>query len=136
MRDETKAAVFCIFLLSIVILVFTVPNSVAWKMGPVPLAPPIGPPDDYLPPAQFDQFIDRYGPPTFEEQSPLGLLSPPLFTKWLDYEPEHLRVAFVAAESTETASGKRWVLISFIDAQRIQPVSAMEAARRLLSRRK
>jgi hypothetical protein len=136
LRDEIKAAVVCIFLLSLVIVVFAVHNSVAWKMRPIPLASPVSPPDDYLPPAQFDQFVDRYGPPTFEEQSPRGLLSPPVFTKWLDYEPEHLRVAFIAAESTETASGKRWVLISFIDAQRTQPVSAAEAARRLSSRRK
>jgi hypothetical protein len=135
LRDEIKAAVVCLFLISIVILAFAFPQSVAWNLRPIPI-PKNGLPDDLLPPAQFDQFVDRYGPPTSEEQSPRGLLSPPLFTKWLDYEPEHLRVAFIAAESTETQSGKRWVLISFVDALRTQPLSPEEAARRLLSRRK
>jgi hypothetical protein len=45
-------------------------------------------------------------------------------------------VAFVAAESDETASGKSWVLISFVDAVHTTPLSAHEAALRLKSRRR
>jgi hypothetical protein len=92
--------------------------------------------DTTLPPAQLDQFLARYGPPNSEELSPQGNLQPALFTKWLDYEPEHVRVAFVAAESTTAAAGKEWILIAFLDTRRTQPLSAEEAAKRLMSRRK
>jgi hypothetical protein len=136
MRDELKAAIVCSFLISLSIIVFSVQHKVDWTWAPVPLASSIRRPDEPLPPARFDQFITSYGPPSFEEQSPNGTLNPPLFTKWLDYEPEHLRVAFVAAESTETSTGKSWVLISFVDTLRTQPISAEEAALRLKSRRR
>jgi hypothetical protein len=134
MRDETKAALVCSILLGAVALAFAFHHPVDWTWGSGSSSPRAGPLEDSLPPALFDQFLAVYGPPTSEEQSPLGVLHPPLFTKWLDYEPEHLRVVFVAAESTEVDSGKRWVLISFIDATYTEPVSAKEAARRLRSR--
>jgi hypothetical protein len=136
MRDEIKAALLISTLLGILATVFAFHYPVDWAWQPVPLKPPAQPLDQTLPPARFDQFLAAYGPPTSEEQSPHGLLQPPLFTKWLDYEPEHIRVAFVAAESEETPSGRNWVLISFVDAARTQPISAREAAKRLISRRR
>jgi hypothetical protein len=136
MREEIKATLLISTLLSALAAVLVLHHPVDWAWQPVPLKPPAQPLDLYLPPARFDQFLAAYGPPTSEEESPHGLLRPPLFTKWLDYEPEHLRVAFIAAESDETATGKSWVLISFVDALHTQPVSAHEAARRLRSRRR
>ena len=136
MRDEFKAAIVCSFLLSLSIIVFSVRHDVEWAWKPVPLTSPLRRSEEPLPPARFDQFITSYGPPSFEEQSPNGTLRPPLFTKWLDYEPEHLRVAFVAAESAETGTGKSWVLISFVDTLRTKPISPEEAALRLKSRRR
>jgi hypothetical protein len=134
MRDEIKAAIVCSVLISAFVAVIASYHPVSWQLKPIPIDR--GNPIELLPPAQFDQFLATYGPPTFEEQSSQGVLHPPLFTKWLDYEPEHLRVAFVAAEAPETASGRRWVLISFVDARKVAPVSPEEAARRLASRRK
>jgi len=136
MRDELKASIVCSALISASIAVFAFHHPVDWTLGPVPLASPARGLQEPLPPARFDQFITSYGPPTFEEQSTNGTLKPPLFTKWLDYEPEHLRVAFVAAESPETGAGKSWVLISFVDSRLTKPVSAEEAAKRLSSRRR
>jgi hypothetical protein len=98
--------------------------------------PPPHPVDTSLPPPHFDDFVARYGPPDSEEQSAKGVLNPPLFTKWLDYEPEHLRVAFVAAETPDQIPTRRWVLISFVDSRRTEPISPEEAGRRLLSRQK
>jgi hypothetical protein len=136
MRDELKAAIVCSSLISASIIVFSVQHEVDWAWKPVPLAGSLHRLEEPLPPARFDQFITSYGPPSFEEQSPNGTLEPPLFTKWLDYEPEHLRVAFVAAESPETGAGKSWVLISFVDTLRTQPISAEQAAIRLKARRR
>jgi hypothetical protein len=136
MREEIKAALLISTLLGVLATVLILYHPIEWAWQPVTLKPPAQPLDRSLPPARFDQFLAAYGPPTSEEQSPHGLLQPPLFTKWLDYEPEHLRVAFVAAESGEAVSGKNWVLISFVDAVRTQPISAQEAAKRLLSRRR
>src|SRR5271167_1598059 len=136
MRDEIKAALITSALLGALATVLVLHHPVDWAWQPVPLQPPAQPLDQSLPPGRFDQFLAAYGPPTSEEQSPHGLLQPPLFTKWLDYEPEHLRVAFVAAESEETASGRSWVLISFVDAVHTRPISAREAGLRLKSRRR
>ena len=136
MRDEIKAALVGSVFLAILAFVLVFYRPVDWTWQTAPLQPPPPALDQSLPPAQFDQFLATYGPPTSEEQSPHGLLQPPLFTRWLDYEPEHLRVAFVSAQSTETASGKSWIVISFVDAARVQPISAQEAARRLKSRRR
>jgi hypothetical protein len=137
MRDETKAALISSALLAVLATVLVLHYPIEWARQSAPLQPPAQPLDpSSLPPARFDQFIAAYGQPTSEEQSPHGLLQPPLFTKWLDYEPEHIRVAFVAAESDEGASGRNWVLISFVDAVRTQPISAHEAAKRLISRRR
>ncbi len=96
--------------------------------------PPPETPEDPFPPGRFDDFIARYGPPTFEEQTDKGVLHPPLFTKWLDYEPEHLRVAFVAAQSPGEANSRSWVLIAFLDSSKPEPISAREAAQRLRTR--
>jgi hypothetical protein len=136
MRDETKAAVICSVVLSVLILVLFLSHPVDWNWRDLTLPPPPRQIEQLLPPAQFDEFLAAYGPPTSEEQSPGGILIPPLFTKWLDYEPEHLRVAFVAAESAGDPSDRSWILISFVDARKTIPISAEEAARRLKSRRK
>ena len=138
MRDEIKAALVCCILVSILILLLVFRYPVNWKLNSMPLAPATRhlEREPLLPPAQFDQFVKVYGPPTAEEQSPHGSLSPPLFTKWLDYEPEHLRIAFVAVETRESAAGKNWIAISFIDATKTVPLSAEEAGRRLMSRHK
>jgi hypothetical protein len=136
MRDEIKAAAVGSVILAAVVSLIAMHRPVDWEWGPVPIPPPAKLIEEPLPPARFEQFLARYGPPSFEEQSPHGMLQPPLFTKWLDYEPEHLRVAFVAAEPGESGAVRRWVLISFIDATRTQPISAEEAARRLMSRRR
>jgi hypothetical protein len=136
MRDEIKAALISSGFVAVLATVLVFHHPVDWTWQSAPLQPPAKPHDQSLPPARFDQFIAAYGQPTSEEQSPHGLLQPPLFTKWLDYEPEHIRVAFVAAESDEVASGRNWVLISFVDAARTQPISAQEAAKRLISRRR
>ena len=138
MRDEIKAALVCCILLLALGLVLFFYHPANWNWNPVSPPPPAPHKEraPILPPAQFDQFLSVYGPPTAEEQSPHGSLSPPLFTKWLDYEPEHLRVAFVAAESPESDSGRKWIIISFVDATRTVPISAEEAGRRLMSRHK
>ena len=135
MRDEIKAAlIVCTLLLALALtLFFKHPVDLQTKAPPEPIRRSAPPP---LPPAQFEQFLDAYGPPTQEEQSPSGSSRPPLFTKWLDYEPEHLRIAFIAAESPETSSGKKWVLMSFIDTVKTEPISQEEAARRLRARHK
>lgn len=138
MRDETKSAVFCLVLVLLPVVLFVVyhPGIWSWLSPSLPPSPSVRLFDETLPPAQFDEFVARYGPPSFEEQSAQGVLHPPLFTKWLDYEPEHLRVAFVAAETPGEVPGKCWILISFVDAKRTQPISAAEAAKRLQARQK
>jgi hypothetical protein len=142
MRDEIKSATFCLALVLLPVFLFVVYHPEIWTSAKqaIPLPPPLRLVSDPLPPAQFDDFVARYGPPTFEEQSAQGVLQPPLFTKWLDYEPENLRVAFVAAEDpsggTDGLPGRRWILISFVDAKKTRPVSAEEAARRLSSRQR
>jgi hypothetical protein len=137
MRDESKAAV--VVLLSLIVLALLAyfhPDTHIFEWRGLPPRPSPELPDESLPPGRFDEFIARYGPPTLEEQSERGVLHPPLFTKWLDYEPEHLRVAFVAAEAPGETHVRSWVLIAFLDSTRPEPISALEAGRRLMSRQR
>jgi hypothetical protein len=134
MRDEVKAGIFCLSLVLLCGGLFSVYHPITWTVGQRVALPPLPVFNDAPPPAQFEQFIARYGPPTFEEQSPRGILYPPLFTKWLDYEPENVRVAFVAAALSQPPSRPTWLVISFIDTAGTQPISPEEAGRRLMSR--
>lgn len=138
MRDEIKSAIFCLILVLLPVFLFALFHPEMWKSTAhaVPLPSAAHRFSDALPPSQFDEFVARYGPATFEEHSAHGTFRPPLFTKWLDYEPEHLRVAFVAAESSTETSGRDWILISFVDAERTVPISPTEAAKRLMKRQK
>lgn len=142
MRDESKAAVVgTLLLVLLALVVFIHPDRPLFRWRPTP-PPSAEAPDDPFPPGRFDDFIARYGPPTFEEQTDKGVLHPPLFTKWLDYEPEHLRVAFVAADvpgevpgsAPGDAHSRSWVLIAFLDSSKPEPISAREAAQRLRTR--
>ena len=134
MRDESKAAVVgTLLLVLLALVVFIHPDRPLFTWRPAS-APPPETPEDPFPPGHFDDFIARYGPPTLEEQTDKGVLQPPIFTKWLDYEPEHLRVAFVAAQSPDEANSRSWVLIAFLDSSKPEPISAREAAQRLRAR--
>ena len=138
MRDEYKVGILLLLLVLVIGVFLAIYDPAIWIFSwhPVPVAAPHRLPDESLPPARFDEFIARYGPPTSEEQTVKGMLKPPLFTKWLDYEPEHLRVAFVAAETSGDKHGRSWILIAFLDSIEPEPVSAQEAGQRLMSRQK
>jgi hypothetical protein len=135
MRDETKAAIVIVCLLALALLLTTIDIPNVWRTlsRRAPAQAELPPRGDLLPPNDIDEFVDRYGPPTFEEQSSQDRLHPPMFTKWLDYEPEHLRVAFVAATGEQT-SVTRWILVSFVDSTRTQPISPNDAGLRLRPR--
>jgi hypothetical protein len=135
MRDESKSAIVGVSVLILPILLLAIINPSGWRFKvqtPVP-APVRHPVDNSAPPGRLDEFVARYGPPTLEEQNGQGELKPPMYTRWLDYEPEHLRVAFVAAESSE---GSHWVRIAFVDSTGPVPISEDEAGRRLISRQR
>src|SRR5277367_5622370 len=138
MRDEYKMGILLLLLVLVIGVLFALFDPGIWIVNwrPVPAAAPHRLPDNSPPPARFDEFIARYGPPTSEEQTLKGMLQPPLFTKWLDYEPEHLRVAFVAAETSGGEHGRSWILIAFLDSDKPEPLSAQEAGQRLMSRQK
>jgi hypothetical protein len=141
-RDETKSALFWLVVVMLPTILFGVYHAESWnsKTPRVSLYPPPHPINDSLPPAQFDAFVARYGPATFEEQYVQGTLRRPLFTKWLDYEPENLRIVFVASENPGAMAGgpidRSWMLVSYIDSKQVRPVSAFEAAHRLSSRQR
>ena len=132
MRDDVKAAIFISALTLPCLIAFVLYHPTTWTVATPP--PLQAASNDAPPPPQFDQFIARYGPPTFEEPSPRGNLQRPLFTKWLDYEPENIRIAFVSASDAQPPEKPTWVAISFVDAAGTQPISAEEAGRRLKSR--
>jgi hypothetical protein len=141
-RDQTKSALLWLAVVLLATILFGVYQAEGWnsKAPRVLLSPPPHNLNDSLPPAQFDAFVARYGPATFEEQYIQGTLRRPLFTKWLDYEPENLRIVFLAAENPGAMAGgpvdRSWILVSYIDSKQVRPVSASEAAHRLSSRQR
>ncbi len=139
MRDEKKAGLVFAAVLTAFVVVTRSCNQAAWHSGTkitAEASPQKTLPTYSLPPPIFADFVAVYGVPVSEKEGAQGKLHPPLAIKWLDYEPEHVRIAFVDSDAGEIPPRHEWIAISYIDSIENRPISAYDAGQRLLARKK
>lgn len=87
-----------------------------------------GPLDDY------ELIVGRFGAADAEDSTDHDVPRPPIPTKWITYQREHVRFLFVPDAKLGDAPPYRWKLIGTTDPRSKQPIEPGVAVRRLAER--
>lgn len=83
----------------------------------------------------YGAFTHQFGPPDSDDSTQYDKPRPPLVTRWIEYEPEHVRIVFVPiAKVGEPPPYVGWKVFAFIDTKAERTLTRDEAERRLQGR--
>jgi hypothetical protein len=83
----------------------------------------------------YSALIRRFGPPDSDDSTQYDKPRPPMVTRWIEYEPEHVRIVFVPiARVGEPPPYVGWKVFAFIDTKAERTLTRDEAERRLQGR--
>jgi hypothetical protein len=83
----------------------------------------------------YGVFTRQFGPPDSDDSTQYDKPRPPLVTRWIEYEPEHVRIVFVPISRVgEPPPYVGWKVFGFVDTRAESTLTRDEAERRLQGR--
>jgi hypothetical protein len=133
-------AVGAVIIFSVVVLCIVAWVVSSTRNDPSPSSPPssaqaLDTNDHAVPKDKLEEFISKYGKPDKEDTTAYDNPRPPMVSRFLIYEPEHVRVLCLA----DTKIGapppySKWMLIGFEDTQDDHVIHLSEVQERLKGR--
>lgn len=88
----------------------------------------VAPRDDY------EVIVQRFGPPDADDSTDHDVPRPPIPSRWITYEQEHVRFVFIPDAKLGDAPPYRWRLAGTTDPRNREPIAPAVAVKRLAAR--